>query len=258
MVADRIPPNVNTPAAITVAGVGASGPAVTLSVEGANATNGTVTIDGAATKDLRSGATVQLKGGTQTTPGNAGNLTLVAKQAGTELARSGGFSVSSIPQNWSITFISFVTEATDPGRRGIRVRNAWESDSQRLADLNEAERSELVEIKSASGCFNLSPSNTSGFLPANTGALTDTHSSSAAAMTSAGTRIAQQTFKFNDKRTGATDIPARNSGYKISRVVTAVGTGFELHTTKEGQAGTAVGITSTAGSGTVDPGTQPV
>jgi hypothetical protein len=260
MAADRITPRIDTPVTVGLTGLDPAASSVTLSVEGASPANGTVKIDGAASKDLRAGTTVQLRGDTQTSQGNAGNLHLLAKQGSTVLGRSDGFSVSAIPQNWSVSFQSFVTEATDPGLRGIRVTNSWESDSKNLADLDKAARSELVEVTSASGCFTMVPSQTSGYRAANTGSIIDTHGSPAAEMTSPGTRIAQQTFKFKDDRTGAVDIPATNSGFQISRVVTAAATGggFVLHTTKAGHAGTANGIQSQAGSGNVDPGTQPV
>jgi hypothetical protein len=258
MAADRIPPRVDTPVAVTVAGLDQAAPGVTLSVEGASASNGTATIDGAATKDLRSGATVQLRGGTQTAPGNAGNLRVVARQSGAELARSGSFSVSAIPQNWSVSFQSFITEGTDPGMRGIRVTNSWESDSGSVADLDQAKRSENVEVKSASGCFSMAPSHTSGYVNATGGSITDSHGSPASIMTGPGTRVAQQTFKFKDDRTASVDIPATNSGFQISREVKAAGAGFVYHTTKIGAGGTANGVTSTAGAGNVDPGTQPV
>jgi hypothetical protein len=258
MAADRIPPRVDTPVAVTVNGWGVPMLPITLEIAGAGGGNGTATINGAATHDVTSSGTVQLRGNTQTSPGNGGRLQLVARQGGTELARSGTFSISSIPQNWNVTFQSLVN---DPGLRGMRVTNAWESDSGNLADLDQAQRSESVETKSASGCFNMAPSIVSGYRPATSGALTDTHGMPVAVMTSPGTRVSQQTFKFRDNRTGAVDIPARRSGYSIRRVVTAVGGGgggFQLQTTKAGAAGTANGITSEAGAGNADSGLQPI
>src|SRR5262249_28448515 len=82
----RIPPRVDTDVAVTVTGGGSPAPAVTLSIEGASAANGTGMINGGATHNLTSSETVKLKGDTQTTPGNAGKLKLVARQGTSRLA----------------------------------------------------------------------------------------------------------------------------------------------------------------------------
>jgi len=279
MAQDRIPPRVDTSVFVGVFGLSPLATPVTFSVENQSGPNGTVTIDGAATSDRRVPGFLRLRGATQTAPGNGGNLQLVAKQGTTELARSGGFSVSSIPQNWSVSFVSLIT--ADPAKRGIKVTNSWESDSGNVADLDQAKRSETVEVTSASGCFNNAPSNQSGYKNAHTGSIGDTHSSGAAGLTSVGTRVAQQAFKFRDDRTGAVDIPATRSGFLITRVVTARASvggvagsalwlagqtvqsllgargGFFLTVTKTGHGGTANGITTDAASGTAS-GTQVV
>ncbi len=271
MAQDRIPPRVDTPVWVGVIGLSALGTPVTFSVEHQSAANGTVTIDGAATADRRVVGRLNLRGVGQTAPGNAGHLQLVARQGATELARSGGFSVSSIPQNWSVAFHSDITG--DPTKRGLRVTNSWQSDSRNIADLNQAERSESVQPISASGPFNMGASHTSGYLAGTLGSVVDTHSTPPGMVTGTGSRVVQQTFKFKDKRTGATDIPATNSGYKISRVATARASvggvagsalwaagetvqswlglrgGFFLATSKYGSGGTAHGITSSAASG---------
>jgi hypothetical protein len=255
---DRIPPRVNTPVTVSIAGYDPAQPPITIGVAGNGGANGTVTVDGAATRDMTATGVVQLSATAQTAPGNAGHLNLEARQAGTLHATSNAFSVAAIPQNWNVTFLNFIV----PGATaGIQVSNAWESDSGNLADLDQVDRSELVEPKSASGVFNMGPSNVSGYLPATGGALTDSHGTPMALATGAGTRVAQQTFKFRDQRTAVTDIPARNSGYSISRTLAAGGagpSGFQLTTTKNPQAGTANGITSTAGAGGANPGSQDV
>jgi hypothetical protein len=69
---DRIPPRVDTPVDVTIAGLAVPMRDVTLSIAGAGGGNGTATINGAATADLGASATVNLRGVVQTTPGKAG------------------------------------------------------------------------------------------------------------------------------------------------------------------------------------------
>ncbi len=246
MAQDRIPPSVDTPVSIGLTGFAAPAAPVTLSVDGAGAANGTVTIDGAATRDITGATVVQLRGVTQTSPGSGGNLQLVARQGATEIARSGDFSVSAIAQFYTDAFVSDVTGA----QRGVVVQDGWESDSGSVADLDQVDLSEQVEVTTATGCFSGLGGATSGYLPA-TAFTQDTHGTPAAALTSPGRRIAQQTSMFRDKRTGATDIPMRDSGYEIDRRCTAAGPGFRLKTTKVGKATTANGVPSGAGAGSI-------
>jgi len=247
MAADRIPPRVDTPASIEVSGLAPIAAPVTLSIDGASAANGTVTIDGAATKDLRSGATVNLRGAAQTAPGNAGNLRLVASQAGTEIARGAPFSVSALPQFYTDAFVNDLLVGP---RRGVVVQDGWESDSGNVADLDQADISEQVEVTTETGCFAGGGGVVSGYLPAS--AFTqDTHSSGTATLTAPGHRVAQQTCMFRDKRTGVTDIPMRNSGYLLDRRCIKVGPGFRFLIKKIGTATTANGVPSGAGAGEI-------
>jgi hypothetical protein len=223
---------------------------VTISVDGTGGGNGTVTVNGAESVDLNSSATVRLRGVNQTGVGKAGGLRIVAKQGPVLLASSAGFSVSSIPQNWSISFHSLITG----GRRGIRVNNNWQSDSGNVADLDQAERSEQVQYGAGSGSLSGAGAgaHNSGYLPANNPPLTDSHGAGVGLLTGVGSIIAEQTFIFKDKRTGANNIPAKNSGYRLSRNVTEPTPGnLEITTTKQGTATTANGYSSSAGSGTV-------
>jgi hypothetical protein len=255
---DRIPPRVDTSVNVSVSGWSLPMNPVVLSIDGAGGGNGTVTINGGATADLTGSATVRLQGGTQTGVGNAGNLRLVASQGGTELARSNGFSVAAIPQNFSITFNSELTGA----RRGIIVNNHWESDSGNVADLNEVERSEQVQYMASSGILAGYSGLNSGFLPAHNPPTTDTHSTGvamlngpSAAIGVIGRAVAEQVFIFNDRRTGATNIPVTRSGYRLTREVgqlSLVGQYVrEFGITKAGTATTANGYSSAAGAGTV-------
>jgi len=252
---DRIPPRVDTPASITISGLAASAPPVTLSIAGGSANNGTATINGAATAALRASATVQLRGTAQTRPGNAGNLMLVADQGATRLAATPGFSVSAIPQNWSITGAGLVTGT----ERGIDVNNNWQSDSGVVADLDEASRSEQVQYGVGTGCFAGVTGSNSGYRPANSPPLVDHHAAPLSLLTGPGRILAEQTFIFIDNRTGATDIPARNSGFRLTREVAAPSPGtLTITTTKAGTATSANGFASAAGSGTVTSGAQAV
>ena len=252
---DRIPPRVDTPVDVTIAGLAVPMRDVTLSIAGAGGGNGTATINGAATADLGASATVNLRGVVQTTPGKAGNLMLVASLGGTRLATSAGFSVSSIPQNWSVTLKAAVTGT----ERGIDVNNDWKSDSGNVADLDQAMRSEQVQYGAGTGCFAGVTGNNSGYRAANSPPLVDHHAAPIGLLTGVGTIDAEQTFIFKDDRTGAVDIPARNSGYRLSRVVTAPTAGtLSITTTKTGTTTTANGFASDAGAGGATSGPQAV
>lgn len=253
--ADRIPPRVNTPVAVGITGLTIPMRDITLSIEGAGGGNGTATINGSATVDLGASATVQLKGVDQTDVGSAGNLTLVASQGGTRLAASAGFSVAAIPQNWSVTLNALVTGP----ERGIDVNNNWESDSGIVADLDKAQRSEQVQYGTGTGCFAGVTGNNSGYRAADSPPLVDHHAAPVGLLTGVGTIVAEQTFIFKDDRTGAVDIPAKNSGFRLTRNVTVPSPGaLAITTTKAGTSTTANGFASDAGAGTVTSGAQAV
>lgn len=252
---DRIPPRVDTPVDVTISGLAIPMRDVTLSIDGAGGGNGTATINGAATADLGASATVNLRGVDQTTPGKAGNLVLVASHGATRLAASAGFSVSAIPQDWSVTLNSAVTGP----ERGIDVNNDWQSDSGQVADLDKAMRSEQVQYGVGTGCFAGVTGQNSGYRAANSPPLVDHHAAPIGLLTGVGAINAEQTFIFKDDRTGAVNIPARNSGYRLSRVVTAPTPGtLSITTTKTGTATTANGFASAAGAGGATSGPQVV
>jgi len=249
---DRLAPNVDTPVQVTVTGGDGKTP-VDVSVAGSGGANGTVTTNGAASASLAATANVTLKGTAQTSVGSGGNLKLTAKQGGTVLATSAGFSVSAIPRDYTDTFVSLVAGA----RRGFVVQDGWKSDSASgsIADLDGAEISEMVEYQlPGTGCFAAAaPGANSGYLAANS-LTTDTHSRSTAELTAAGVLVANQTCKFNDNRSGSTDIPMQNSGYVLTRKVelkAGSATALQITTSKIGTATTAKGIASAAGVGTI-------
>jgi len=248
---DRIPPRVDTAVAIGISGFAAPMLPVTLSVDGAGGGNGTVTIDGAASVNLSASAIVNLRGVDQTDVGKGGNLKLVAKQGVATVASSNNFSVSSIGQNHSMVFSSLITGAD----RGMFVTHTWQSDSGVVGDLDKTDIHELVEIDSQGGSLSRVTLSTSGYLGEGTLAFNDRHSSTA--LKSSGFIVLKQTQMFKDNRTGAIDIPMRNSGYRIGHFITAKpGTGvlgffadFEMTSMKFGSPETALSKTSGAGRG---------
>ncbi|EOD77897.1 VgrG protein [Grimontia indica] len=247
---DRIPPRVDTPIQVNVQGWQIPMNDVAISVVGAGGGNGSLTINGSAKAHITANQTLRLRGVNQTAVGNAGKLRLVADFSGNRIAQSAPFSVSAIPQNGSISFNSVATGA----RRGIIVNFSVESDSNTLSDLNEAEHSEQVKYGSGKGCLAGAgaSANNSSYMAATTTGLTDRHRTPVSRMTSPGSIVAEQVFTFNDKRTGATDIPARNTGFRISRIVTEPSAGnFVITTSKVGVATKAKGFSSKAGSGSV-------
>jgi len=253
---DRLPPRVDTDVDVKVSGHLADMNNVQFSVEGGSAANGEATVNGAASATQNSDGTLRIKGTTQTSPGSAGNLTVVAKQDGNVLATSNTFSVSSIPQNFSSAF----NELLNTGANwGVKVDNSWESDSGNTADLDEAERSESVESKSADGVFSAVALNAhnSGYRPGDVLPRSDSHTlgpvDTLRRLHGNGTIVSEQAFMFWDKRTGATDITATNSGFRITKELAydAAGPTTTLTTTKEGADVDANGNRTGAGAGRV-------
>jgi|GEM_PF-6271669 len=260
MVADRIPPRVGTPVAVSRSGIGD----VQLEVENSGTAAGTVTINGNPQHNLASSGTVQLSGTVQTVPGNASQLHLVAKNGTTVLARSAGFSVSAIPQDFEDSLNGARTAALVFGGAalGIVVNDVWDSDSQAGArnpvDLDQVTISEHVQVTTETGCLNgLGGGNNSGYLPGDE-FTSDTHSTGVGwfpGRPGAGTQVLAQTSSFIDNRTNAgAPIPMPRSGLSITRTVLAPpGANRTLETEKHGAHVTANGITSEAGT-TVPPG----
>ena len=116
----------------------------------------------------------------------------------------------------------------------------------------------MVQPTTATGCFVGVPPSNSGYLPANSAPLTDTHGTPVSILTSPGVRVANQTFMFKDNRSGSVNIPMRNSGFSLARTVTQTAPGsLQITTDKHGASVTANGIASAAGTGAVSR-TQPV
>jgi hypothetical protein len=149
--------------------------------------------------------------------------------------------------NFSTAFNANINDGTNVG---LQVQNSWVSDSGNLADLDAVQRSEQIDVTTASGVFVGTGGQTSGFFPATVGSLIDMHSTPDAVLVGNGIRIASQTFIFDDQRTGVTNIPCPNSGFIITRTAVLNANGSVTFTTeKQGAATTANGYSSGAGSG---------
>jgi hypothetical protein len=245
MTHDRIPPRKTTKVNATVTGFVKGSDKVDITIDGGGGSAGDATI--MSGKKLSGTGTVEVKGGTQTTPGSADGLTLVATQGGTEVGRSAPFSISAIPQNFSDTLKAKVDDGT---KVGIVVNDRWESDSGSVADLDQAEITEEVEETKATGPFVGLAKVNSGYLPADS-FTTDSHTTGVGAFPAGavdGVREVDQTSAFKDNRTGETDIPMRKSGLKVVRTFEVSKKGKRtLKIKKFGAAATANGISSTAG-----------
>ena len=233
MAQNRIPPRVDTPVTVTFAGAPTPSTPVTLAVEGGGGGNGSATVDGAPSASFAvTGATVvNLRGVDQTLDAaHAGNLRLVARQRGTQIAASGGVSVSSIPQNMSHPFNRLLSDADCPsvglpaacGLRGILVHQTMDSDSGVPADLDRAQQSERIQVVTATGIFAGAAIRTGCYVSCTPSPDDANGSGGLAGQRSPGVLISSQTFMFRDNRTGASEIPMTNSGFTINTAVAPV------------------------------------
>jgi hypothetical protein len=258
---DRVAPTKTTTVPVTVSGL-APGGSVVLDVEGSGGPNGSATITAGAS--LTGSGSVSVRGGTQTTPGNAGNLSIRARIGGTLVGRSPGFTVAAWPTDFSISRNADVFSATEVG---LDVNISCTSDGGSLSQLNEAEHSEQVDLASRDnppwtivGAVTGGPGGTSGFMPATSTGLVDQHHKGRAAidLSTIGpgmySVVYRQNFIFNDRRTGVTNRVVRNSGFTITHAIGIMTIGLltlRVHqTVKTGAAVTAIGRAATAGSGT--------
>jgi len=261
---DRIPPRVATSFEVRVTpDLGDSGQIVTLAVINQGAGNGLVAVNGGPAANLTATGTVSLgttgdvlgiSSPSQTRPGSAGRLQLVARVRGLDTVRTPGFSVAAIPQNYSTrfldTFNGWVVLPPSPCRSrfpglmrsvGILVENSWESDSGELADLDQVERREFVRTVGASGVLRTGEALTQPcFGPAVGGSTQDFHGIPLGPLDLArgprvGQRVTRQTFIFNDRRTGARGVFVPNSGFEIVKEVFEGGDGVMARVTKRGR-----------------------
>jgi hypothetical protein len=250
---DRIAPGRG--AAVTVAVAGGSGatPPLELSVAGSGDANGTATFSGAPTTQITGSGTVIVTGGSQTAPGNGGNLVLTARQGGATgsvVGVSAGFSVSAFPQNWSDAFAGVIRS----DRLGVAVQDGWESDGTGgVAELDQTQIREVLQYGDATGCFaEFTHGNPSPPLAGNV-FTKDQHTVPISVLTGPGVLVVNQLSVVTDLRSGSNDFAVTNSGFQITRTVDDTDReGLELEVKKEGASVTAEGFTSAAGSASID------
>jgi hypothetical protein len=255
MLQRRIPPNVDTFVDVQVSELKEGDAPVYFSVDGRKEKYGTATVNGVNSFEVTAAQSLKLalKGAIQTAAGKGGKLKLTAHQGGKEIAKSGGFSVAAIPEDWSVTLKSRIDDAD---RKGFAVKDNWKSDGggDPKIELSEISISEVVRDYNAVGVYT-EGGTTSGYLPAKKGFTSDYHTSPESEFAGLGSLSADQVSIFKDKRTGAENIPVKNSGFKIDRATTAAlaGSGFRFNfdISKYGSNAQAGGYTSNAGNGNV-------
>jgi hypothetical protein len=271
MKADRIIPRSQTSAHekwvdVTLGGIPDPDSPVIFSIAGQDNEAGTATIDGkdAVEVSQTGSVTLKLQGETQTKDAkHAGQLKLIATQRGKVLASSKGFSVSAIPQNMEFQFLKVMKG----DYRGIRVSYNWDSDSDDKSQLDQAFISERVEHHGTGSLKSIDP-DTSCYGRASARS-EDKHAVLTADIKAPGKDVANQTFMFKDDRTGAINIPMKNSGFRILHEITMKDdkSGLQVTTNKEGADTSAKdpnkkcksgAIASKAGAGSMTPQTQDV
>jgi hypothetical protein len=253
----RIPPRVDTPVAVTVTGTVAAGSPVTLEIQGAGANNGTATINGAATHPITATETVQLRGGTQTVPGNAENLKLVANHNGSQLAESNAFSVAAYPVEIGFNFHALILGMVSGGNKfwGASYNLTFASDSGVGGDCDRTKISEIVNVAAATGLWAGGANQHSGF-NRTTSPQRDHHATGAsstadmqaqmdAANLATSRHEAHQFFRFSCERTDIAEDPAAGpkvptSGFKIDKRASKTGGRYFMHVTKQGFANNGV------------------
>jgi hypothetical protein len=217
---------------------------VTVDVEGSGGANGTATVTVGATP--AGSESVTIRGGIQTTPGNAGNMRLRAIVGTAVMGQPPGFTVAAFPINWTDTFAADVNE---PHLLGVTVRDGWSCDgSGSVSELDQVEIAERVDVQSRDnspftsvGATSASGTGTSGFLPGNS--LTgDTHTYRKANINTAGlgfgswSLVYGQLSLFNCKRTGVTNAIMPASGMTTTHTVWnfAPAPGWKYQTVKVG------------------------
>lgn len=255
MTQHRIPPKAETLVNISVNNLAAGNAPVRIYIEDANAGNGLVGIDGDNQKMIMASGTYELslRGAKQTAPGSGGKLRLAAEQNGNRIAQSGGFSVSAIPETWSTKFKAPIDTPGKPNSWvGISVTDAVFSDVGSHTYLDEVLISECVSHHPGKGFLNNSKKITSKYQEVSSD-MWDEHAYQPRMHMNEESNMSQtQTAKFHDKRTGAIDIPVKDSGYLIEHNVSKIANKHFLYTIKKtGADVTADSIKSDAGAGEI-------
>jgi len=256
--ANRIAPTRRVTVPITVNDL-PTGSYVRVDVEGSGGANGTATVTSGTT--LARSGDVTIRGGIQTTPGNAGNLRIRARVDGGVVGRSPGFTVAAFPINWTATWAHDVRSDT---ALGLEVQDGWESDgSGSVTELDQVKLTERVDVQSrdnppftSTGAISAAGKGTSRALEGNK-LTTDTHAYGRAAINTAGLGfgtwrlVKGQLSLFNCRRTGVTNAVMPASGMTITHIVWnfAQAPGWKYRAVKQGAAITVEGRVATAGSG---------
>lgn len=261
---NRVPPGITVPVLVVAVGVPA-GRTIDLDILGSGGVNGTAAV---APATIAGSAIVNVTGAVQTTPGNAGNLTVRARMGGLTVGSSPGFTVAAHPTNFSVTLNADLNTATQVG---LLANNAWTSDGTGgVAELDQIQRGEAI----AQGHQDRPPyfsglGAPSGKSPGNVSPRVDTHSEPRAsirptvAMIALGgtfTDVVNQLFIFDDARTGLLNQTAVNSGFTITSSLTfnAGRGGWDEQTVKTGAATTVGGQSTAAGAGTATSLVHPI
>ncbi len=247
---DRIPPRVDTPVEVGVAGWTTPMLPITLKIEGAGDGNGTVTIDGGLTGEISASTTVQLRGQDQSDVGFAEGLRLAAYQGPLRLSASEPFSVAAWPVAIKFMFGEIMSPEIIEGipTWGAKYILDPTPDSGALPDCNKTQITENVLVHSATGIWDGAFHHQSGFIK--TKIQSDSHGigKPTAADMIAGidkvgaeksSAVYHQFYRFSCARSG---IPADreagprvpNSGFRISHATSKEGGTYYIHTQKEG------------------------
>ncbi|WP_437989242.1 type VI secretion system Vgr family protein [Sorangium sp. So ce145] len=238
---DSVPPTRSYEVQVTVMPQLEPGRFIELSVVNGGGGNGTATV---TPRQISSTTTVTVTGGAQTDPGNAGNLKIQARLDGVVKAESAGFTVCAHPLNLHNTLQSDLDGAVV----GAIVDVAWDSDSGTFADLDRASFSEKVfYVRQDVPPFQSGPNLNSGYLPANSIGLVDTHRAPRPRAGPAGVRDAKQLFVFKCDRCGVVDKVQPNSGLHILHRVFQDGAQWKHKFWKFGERTTIGAWTSEAG-----------
>ena len=165
----RIPPRVDTAVKVDVTGALPDGLSATLKIEGSGHGNGSATINALSRYNLNSSETVDLTGGTQTSPGNAGKLRLAAYLGTSKIAQSNGFSVAAFPVQANFKFNQVIKNQTigfiPTGQKywGANYGLDIVSDSGYSSDLDQVKVTENIINVARSGLFTNSPQITGSF-----------------------------------------------------------------------------------------------
>jgi hypothetical protein len=254
----RIPPTQSVRVPIFVNDLPPDG-SVTVDVEGSGGANGTAWVEGDAT--LAGSGSVDIRGGVQTTPGNAGNLRVRASVGDAVIGRSPGFTVAAFPTSMTFRFYNDIDEQR---RLGLVVENRMSSDgSGSMSELDQVEFSERVDAQSRDnppfthpGALSATGRGTSGYLPGDRPYI-DTHTYGRVDINTARLGFGSwnivygQLHLFNCRRTGVRDAIMDGSGFTITHTVwsSAQAPGWKHQTQKVGAAVTVEGRAARAGWG---------